>query len=865
MDIEQDISDVNSTIMSTVAGGQALSGAFRAEYEIADVLGQGTMGVVYAARRISDDKKVAVKFSLANEKDLEARFRREARILSYFDHPNIMEVLDNGVEQGLPYIVCERIEGDTLKHVLRYESPLPIPKILEFSLGILRGLHYSHDQEVLHRDLKSENIMITTGGLVKVCDFGLAADDHDGERLTKTGIVLGTPQYMAPELVQGGKAAVTTDLYSIGCILFEMTTGSLPYPSDNPDGSSRKVIEVLWSHVQDPVPSPAARRLGCPPALDDLIQALLDKKPAARPQTAAEVITRIESLQRHMIESSSIMTLDGILGDLDPEASISDSGPDHDEPGAISAAGARAKARVRSPTRKAAVYSEAPAEAVSPTVRVSRRLQGLGRRFPIKRFVALAVLLAIGGGGASWYASRITMESLVLEFVRLDLQAPGSGASGTPGSSGPRFVYRIVTPAGISVTASGRGDGGVESVLESVPSEAGFVEIVIPSTKIHALNSIAIHLTRGPHERDILADVPRPEALLEQFDSLHETFFKNEESAGFKYGEIDGSQWRRDLVMLARVLRSGLSEDEERTLFGLLTTSGATTEAPKVGPKTEDSAGKEDAKASSELRFWLGEIARGCQTRFKPWMASAALFLDGLDGVSLDEDAQARIRHVLRPFRILDRVLLCAGMEDQMLGAEVWLGENQKVLVEASDQPDDERESVNLTEIASTSKLSDIYFLFPGDHPVESEEVGRVLGIQQKRTKTRTNESTVELVLNKKETWPDDDDLIRIIVRLNADPAITIPMLPTGLLWLEDVPSGVRFLLHSLDREERAAKSLYVGMKIPFRTIKSGSTKILRLRFESIALAGHKAEDARLNAQVKVVNVGIYRDAEPED
>ncbi|XCM84253.1 Stk1 family PASTA domain-containing Ser/Thr kinase [Kitasatospora sp. HUAS MG31] len=261
------------------------------------------MASVYRARDTVLGRTVAVKTlhaDLARDPSFRARFRREAQAVAALNHPNIVAVHDSGEDDGadgtVQFIVMEYVEGRSLRELVRDRtapapaSALPLDLALSVTASVLDALECSHRRGLVHRDIKPANVMFTADGTVKVMDFGIArALQSDATAMTRTGTVLGTPQYLSPEQALGRPADARSDLYSVGCMLFELLTGSLPF-----DGES--TMSVLYQHVQQPPPAPSSLDPSLPPAVDAVVARALRKDPAERYPSAgsmAEELRRI--------------------------------------------------------------------------------------------------------------------------------------------------------------------------------------------------------------------------------------------------------------------------------------------------------------------------------------------------------------------------------------------------------------------------------------------------------------------------------------------------------------------------------------------------------------------------------------------
>ncbi len=261
-------------------------------YRLLDLIGRGGMGEVWRARDESLGRRVAVKClkPLAEHGDsafmrvLRERFRREARVAAALQHRGVTVVHDFGEHEGQLYLVMELLEGRNLSQLLEddKQSPLPVIEVIEVAEQVAAALAYTHDQGIVHRDLKPANVMRTGDGTVKICDFGIARLGHDigfTAKLTGTGIAMGTPHYMSPEQIAGTTVDHRSDLYSLGCVLYEIATGAPPFEGGD-------AWSVLVGHRDATPPPPRARRPELPRALEHIILGLLAKDPDQRPHSA---------------------------------------------------------------------------------------------------------------------------------------------------------------------------------------------------------------------------------------------------------------------------------------------------------------------------------------------------------------------------------------------------------------------------------------------------------------------------------------------------------------------------------------------------------------------------------------------------
>jgi serine/threonine-protein kinase len=270
-------------------------------YEVGDLLGRGGMAEVHLGRDTRLGRVVAIKLlrtDLARDPMFQARFRREAQSAAGLNHPAIVAVYDTGeetvIESGgssvaLPYIVMEYVEGRTLRDVLRDGRPLEVAQALEVTGGVLSALDYSHRMGIVHRDIKPANVMLTASGDVKVMDFGIARALADvSATMTQTQAVIGTAQYLSPEQARGETVDARSDLYSAGCLLFELMTCRPPFVADSP-------VAVAYQHVRELPQAPSAFNPAIPEVVDRIVLHALAKDREARYQTAAEFRSDVEA------------------------------------------------------------------------------------------------------------------------------------------------------------------------------------------------------------------------------------------------------------------------------------------------------------------------------------------------------------------------------------------------------------------------------------------------------------------------------------------------------------------------------------------------------------------------------------------
>ncbi len=276
-----------------------------AKYRVEQMIGEGGMGKVYKATQVALDKPVVLKVlrqALLGDERTVARFQREAKAASRLNHPNSISVLDFGqAEDGAMFIAMEYVQGKDLHNILSREWPLPESRVIRIMGQVLSALADAHGAGVIHRDLKPENIMVeqrrNEADFVKVLDFGIAkivdGTDEEGPALTRAGFVCGTPEYMSPEQARGAKLDHRSDLYAVGVILYQLTSGMLPFDSDSAVGFATK-------HLTE-VPLPPSKRrpdAKISPSMERLITKALAKNPDDRPQTAEQFRAELNTIEK---------------------------------------------------------------------------------------------------------------------------------------------------------------------------------------------------------------------------------------------------------------------------------------------------------------------------------------------------------------------------------------------------------------------------------------------------------------------------------------------------------------------------------------------------------------------------------------
>lgn len=278
-------------------------------YEIGGVLGRGGMAEVHLGRDLRLGREVAVKVlrsDLARDPSFQVRFRREAQASASLNHPAIVAVYDTGEDRtalgATPYIVMEYVEGETLRDVLRREGALSPERAMTLAADISGALDFSHRNGIVHRDVKPGNVMITPQGTVKVMDFGIArAVSDSAATMTSTAAVIGTAQYLSPEQARGESVDARSDVYSLGCLLYELATGAPPFTGDSP-------VSVAYQHVREDPRLPSSINPAVPAELDAILLKAMSKNPANRYQSAAEMRNDLlRALAGQRVEATPVM------------------------------------------------------------------------------------------------------------------------------------------------------------------------------------------------------------------------------------------------------------------------------------------------------------------------------------------------------------------------------------------------------------------------------------------------------------------------------------------------------------------------------------------------------------------------------
>jgi serine/threonine-protein kinase len=267
--------------------GTLLSGRYRLDAQV----GAGGMSTVYRAFDTVLERQVAIKLmhrEIAQDSDQLERFRREARAVAQLNHPHIVGVIDASEDDGMPYIVLEYVEGETLKDRIRRHGRLPIPDAVAYAIEVARALGAAHERQIVHRDVKPQNVLLDEEGTAKVTDFGIARSLAD-QGLTADGRVLGTTDYVSPEQALGHAVTGQSDLYSLGVVLFEMLTGDVPFHGENQ-------VAVAMKHVREELPDVQVRRPETSSALAAVVDRATARDLGVRYATAEAMVDDLEDV-----------------------------------------------------------------------------------------------------------------------------------------------------------------------------------------------------------------------------------------------------------------------------------------------------------------------------------------------------------------------------------------------------------------------------------------------------------------------------------------------------------------------------------------------------------------------------------------
>lgn len=277
--------------MSSIKIGALVDGRYR----ISARIGHGGMAEVYEANDIINKRKVAIKMIredvMKNPINLK-RFENETTIASSLSHPNIVKVYNHGTIEGRPYIANEYIKGQNMKDMLDFRSAIPIAEAVSYMLQLTSALYYAHQHNIIHRDIKPQNIYVMPDGTIKLGDFGIAQAEGIDDSLTKTTDIVGSVHYLAPEISQGRPASIQSDIYSAGVTFYEILTGHVPFDKDTP-------VNVAVAHVKEKFPPVKKYLPNCPKEIEKIIAKATKKNFNERYKNANEFYLDLEELNKN--------------------------------------------------------------------------------------------------------------------------------------------------------------------------------------------------------------------------------------------------------------------------------------------------------------------------------------------------------------------------------------------------------------------------------------------------------------------------------------------------------------------------------------------------------------------------------------
>ncbi|MCH8938726.1 MAG: serine/threonine protein kinase [Gemmatimonadetes bacterium] len=452
-----------SALKSTSAAADLVGAIVADRYRILEKLGEGGMGTVYLAEHVKMGRMSAIKViskSLTQDADAIARFNREAANASRINHPNVCAIYDFGeTEDGVIYLAMEFIEGESLTDLINREGALAPKRAADIARQTAEALEAAHEFGIVHRDLKPDNIMITKtrGGLdlAKVVDFGIAkaAGGDEKQNVTKTGLVVGTPEYMSPEQLSGDAVDGRSDIYSLALVFFRMLTGTLPFQADTAQEVMIKRLTDEPLKLKDALPEGAF-----PVALQQIMDRALQRMPSDRYGSAAEFGADIAGTASAMADVAPALDLDGATQLIDP--SKTDDGRAGPEAGAGAGTGTGAtevipQTRVSQHARKAPT----PDTPMMPPTAVAGRAAGEKKKAPVAAIAAVVGTLVIGGGSVAVVMSRGSSEPQAVDFSGQMAQDPVTQNTATDTGTGDGSRPEDTSPP----------PGGRQSLTETEP------------------------------------------------------------------------------------------------------------------------------------------------------------------------------------------------------------------------------------------------------------------------------------------------------------------------------------------------------------------------------------------------------------
>jgi eukaryotic-like serine/threonine-protein kinase len=463
--------------------GRVLDGRYRVGPRIA----RGGMATVYEATDLRLDRLCALKVmhaGLGDDDEFAARFVREARSAARLSHPNVVQVFDQGADDGTLFLAMEHIPGRTLRDLIRAEAPMPATKALAIVDPVLSALAAAHQAGLIHRDVKPENVLLADDGRVKVADFGLArAVSAETQHTATGGVLIGTVSYLSPELVVDGRADARSDVYAAGVVLYEMLTGRKPHEGESP-------IQVAYKHVHEDVPPPSALVAGLPPYVDALVARATARDRHLRPADARVLLHQVRRVRAAL--DHGVLDDPELTSDLTPTVPVQRLAGDdidyvRDEPDHVQTILSPAQvARAGRPSDgpgspdtddTSVIHARPPASGTPPPGRPDRSGAGDGprrsRRGPV--LLVLVLLLAVAAAVGGWWLGDgryVTTPGVVsLSASEAEAKVEAAGLSFDVGGR----AYSETVPVGSVVSTDPAGgenvtrNGTVTAVLSRGP------------------------------------------------------------------------------------------------------------------------------------------------------------------------------------------------------------------------------------------------------------------------------------------------------------------------------------------------------------------------------------------------------------
>ncbi|WP_320775516.1 Stk1 family PASTA domain-containing Ser/Thr kinase [Streptomyces sp. CRN 30] len=516
-------------------------------YELGPVLGRGGMAEVYHAHDTRLGRQVAVKTlraDMARDPSFQARFRREAQSAASLNHPAIVAVYDTGEDYidgvSIPYIVMEYVDGSTLRELLHSGRKLLPERTLEMTIGILQALEYSHRAGIVHRDIKPANVMLTRNGQVKVMDFGIArAMGDSGMTMTQTAAVIGTAQYLSPEQAKGEQVDARSDLYSTGCLLYELLTVRPPFVGDSP-------VAVAYQHVREEPQPPSVFDPEITPEMDAIVLKALTKDPDYRYQSADEMRADIEAcLDGQPVAATAAMGAvgyGGYPGDQPTTALRSDSG-----------AGATSMLPPMNPDDGGYGYDERPDR----------------RRQPQRKSNTSTIVLVVAG------------VLVLIGAVLIGMQLFGGDGAGDDGKiAAPNFVGQSKADAEKQAVNADLKVTFTEDSCEEEPKGKICSQDPEPNTEVDKESTIALVVSTGAPKVEV------PDVEGQSYDDAQAAL----EEKGFEVEQKTQESTETPDTVLAQNPAGGTSKEKGSTVTLTVAKETAQVTVPDLTGKTPDEA-----------------------------------------------------------------------------------------------------------------------------------------------------------------------------------------------------------------------------------------------------------------------------------